>query len=273
MPPDRAAQAALAACLPPGWRVEAVRRRTQDTVEVVLRPDGSGADTAAGIALEWAQPDDLAATRAFRKGRRYTASYRRGPTLWDIDAPATPEAIRELAYAAAEALATLAEGPELRVDVGSGGARGAAGGRLPAATGAPADIDALVAALRAAVDADLGSGALPNPEGWELAEVRAFQRWTRVAEVVLRREDRALTFIVTPSDPARPSYSRTANLDLVYYSDDLPVEAHDQLFARDRVTIERFADWLRLSFDGPGSEAGERKSDEPRPGDEGTRGT
>ena len=264
----RAAEAALSPCLPPGWRVEQVRRRSVDTVEVVLRSDDP---EAPGVALEWSQPDDPPSARAFAKGPRYTASYRRGPALWDIDAAETSPEIRELAYAAARTLAGLGSGPELRP------------GGLDAAEREPPptdDIEALAAAVREAVTRDLGTEELQNPEGWELTEVRVFQRWAPVVEVLLRRPDRTLAFIITPRDMERPAFQRTAHLDLVYYSDDLPVEAHDRLYTRDREAIEGFATWLRLVFDPPSSHADERFLDEAGrffdegcAGHEGTGGT
>lgn len=114
----------------------------------------------------------------------------------------------------------------------------------------PDPIARLVARLDEALTRDLGGAALPNPESWRLVKVRAYERWTRVAEVLLARPDRTLAFIVAPRDPDQPAFRRTARYDLVYYSDDLPPSEHDGLYGRDKETIERFASWLE-AWDNP----------------------
>jgi len=149
----------------------------------------------------------------------------------DLGEEDAPPDLRALALAACDALAALTEGPSL--GLASVGPRG---------DGDP--IDLLLAALPEAVGGALGTADLPNPEGWALVEVVEMARWTRVAEVRLATQDRTLTMIVTPTDPERPAFRRTAGHDLVYYSDDLAVGEHDALYARDRAMIDAFATWF-----------------------------
>ena len=232
---QQAARSALVAAgaLAEGWDVSGVRRQDARCVVLELhRPDDPA---APGVGVEWLELDPAAdPPPAFRRGDRYAASYRRGPGLADLDEGATDEALRRLAHAVCEVLAELQGGPSLIATA-------------PVASDLAAEVwtvEALALALEAALRRDLGSPALANPEGWELQEVRVFQRWAMVAEVLLRRPDRALAFIVTPRDDERPAFTRTRRLDLVYYSDDLPASEHDALYARDRATIDRVAAWL-----------------------------
>lgn len=219
------AQATLTPLLPPGWTLSEPRRRGPQTVEIQLRPpDQSG----PGIGLEWSEGDGP----AYAKGPRYTASYRRGPGLVDLGQEDAPAELRTLALAACDALAALTEGPSLVIEAAP----------APAAEGDP--IDRLLAALPGAIGQALGTDALPNPEGWALVGVVEMQRWTRVAEVRLAIDDRTLTMILTPTDPERPAFRRTSRHDLVYYSDDLAVDAHDVLYERDRAMIDAFAAWF-----------------------------
>ena len=91
----------------------------------------------------------------------------------------------------------------------------------------------------------LGSSALPNPEGWRLASVAPrYLMGMHVPVAELTREGATLAFIVTPTDPAARVYKRTRRYDLVYFSEDVPDEAQQTIYARDRATIERFAAWL-----------------------------
>ena len=190
----------------------------------MMPPDDEG----LGIGLEWSEGEQ----KAYAKGPRYNASYRRGPGLVDLGEPEAPEHLRTLALAACDALAALTEGPSLAM----------ATAPSPAPDRDP--IDALLGALPEAIRAALGSADLPNPEGWELREVSEMMRWTRVAEVKFATKERALTMILTPSDPERPAFKRTARHDLIYYSDDLAVSEHDALYARDATMIEAFATWF-----------------------------
>lgn len=220
-----AAQATLAPLMPPGWTLSEPRRRGEATVEIQLHPPGRD---EPGIGIDWTEDEGP----AFARGPRYGASYRRGPGLVDFSDEGAPEALRTLAHALCHALAELAEGPTLRLETA----------RVAPITGDP--VDALLDQLPDAVEEALGSEALPNPEGWRLIGVSEMTRWARVAEVKLATDDRTLTMILTPSDPERPAFQRATHYDLVYYSDDLPVSAHDQLFARDRAMIEAFSAWF-----------------------------
>ncbi len=225
-----------AGALDDGWRLDSVRRRDPRCVDVVLRPEEPD---APGLCVEWVQPEPGGSAPAFRRGPRYAASYRRGPGLYDVDLPETPEAARRRAHLACEALAALESGPSLVARAATRAPRREGGWTA----------ETLAEDLAAGLAEDLGTEALPNPEAWEVEEVRVFQRWERVAEVLLRRPDRTLAFIVYPTDADRPAFSRSANLDCVYYSDDLAVSEHAALYARDRVTIEAVAAWLR-AWDG-----------------------
>ncbi|MEC9071717.1 MAG: hypothetical protein VX938_05020, partial [Myxococcota bacterium] len=193
-----------------------------------------GPDGGPGIGLEWgsAGGDDVP---AYKKGALYRSSYRRGPGLWDIDEAATPEEVRRRAMAGCAALAGLSEGPELTLRVTeSGGAE------------RDEDLEGLANSLRIAVSADLGTSRMPGSTGWSLDEVRLYQRWAPVVEVLLRGHGRTLGFIVCPTDEEHPAFRRTASYDLVYYSDDLAPSEHDELYLRDRETIEGFSLWLRV---------------------------
>ena len=185
-----------------------------------------------GLGIEWTEEEGP----AFARGPRYAASYRRGPGLVDLSDPDAPEALRALAHAACHALAKLDEGPSLALQVT----------RLAPSSGDP--IDDALAQLPSAISDALGTEALPNDEGWQLLEVKAMQRWVRVAEAMFRCEARNLTMILSPSDPNRPAFRRGLRYDLIYYSDDLPVSEHDALYARDRRMIDAFAVWF-VSWD------------------------
>ncbi len=220
----------LAPLLPPGWTITEPRRRGPRMVEIQLHPP---AEHGPGIGLEWSEGDGP----AFQKGPRYSASYRRGPGLVDLGEPDAPEPLRALAHAACKALAAPVEGPSLAIEVAS-----------PPQDGID-PVDALLVALPTAVASALGTDALPNHEGWTLVGVREMARWTRVAEVQLGCGDRTLTMILTPTEPDRPAFVRSARYDLVYYSDDLEVTEHDTLYARDKNMIDAFASWL-VAWDG-----------------------
>jgi hypothetical protein len=97
--------------------------------------------------------------------------------------------------------------------------------------------------LEEALRAAFGS-TFENPEGWTRApvEVRHFGRWSALAS--MRRGRHTLCFLVSPRDEAWPAYRRTAHLDVVYFSEDVPDAEQRRIFERDRATIERFARWV-----------------------------
>lgn len=109
---------------------------------------------------------------------------------------------------------------------------------------APSEITELAEALARALERELSTPALENPEGWRLArvEARKFGIWR--AHVELRTDATSLGFLVSPTDPAEPAYRRTARFDLVYFSEDVPDPEQDRIYRRDRATIDRFARWL-----------------------------
>lgn len=219
------ARATLLPLMPPGWTLWGPRRLGPTTVELQLKPPD---DQTLGVGLEWSEGEGP----AYAKGPRYRASYRRGPGLVDLGEEGAEPALRSLALSACEALAALSEGPPLGLQsVGS-------------FTQGVDPVDQLLEVLPRVVAEALGTEALPNPGGWRLKEVREMARWTRVAEVQLCTDERTLTMILTPTNPERPAFRRSAHYDLVYYSDDLAVSEHEALYERDRPMIDAFASWL-----------------------------
>ena len=229
---EQAARSALekGQILDGGWDVVQVLRRDVALVEVRLQQ----VDGGLGIGLEWGSAGD-GDTPAYKKGSRYQSSYRRGPGLWDIDDDGTPEEIRQRAMGGCAVLAGLGEGPDLTLKVASNA------GPEP-----DEDLESLAERLRLSVSADLGSSRMPGSVGWSLREVRVYQRWAPVVEVLLSGHQRTLGFIVSPTNTEHPAFRRTISYDLVYYSDDLAPSEHDDLYLRDREAIEGFALWLRV---------------------------
>jgi hypothetical protein len=111
-------------------------------------------------------------------------------------------------------------------------------------------VDLLVAELGTALAADFGRAAFPVPAGWELQTVRPRTFWKRVPVVELTHGSETLCFIVTPTEASEPAFRRTARHDVIYFSEDVPDEAQDRIFRRDREMIEAFARWLSHR-DGP----------------------
>ena len=112
----------------------------------------------------------------------------------------------------------------------------------------------LAKVVGAAAREELGSPSFPNPEEWRFVEEKPYFREGRpVAELHFARVDRTLAFIVAPIDLAARVFARTSHLDVIYYSEDLPIARHNELFPRDKVMIERFVKWLK-SWDHPGRE-------------------
>jgi hypothetical protein len=111
--------------------------------------------------------------------------------------------------------------------------------RRPAATIDPA-MTALARALDQGLSEALGTGALPNPEGWTLKHVavQEFQGATAVEAVFLLR-DRVVIFYVMPTNSENRAFRRTARLDVLYEGDT--EGAH---FTRDRALIESVAAWI-----------------------------
>ncbi len=147
--------------------------------------------------------------------------------------------------------------------------RHAAGGGIdrkparPHARRERAEVEALLPRLEAAVRQALAHGALAGPEGWSLSRARTYDydRWEVDLTLTGRGpegEARSLGLLVHPrAEPDDlPAYARTARHVVTYYTDDLPEDRHDELFARDGATIDRFVDWLRGWEASPGA-AGE----------------
>jgi hypothetical protein len=175
---------------------------------------------------------------AFSRGERYQASYRNGPSLLDIDSPLTSQAVRETAHQLCRLLAAQRDGPLIDWTPGEQAKR------YPAGTA----METIAADLERALRKDWESKAIQNPEGWSIAAVRIFQRWVEVVEVIFERTENErieqLAFILAPTDLARAAYRRSAQFDIVYYSDDLAVEDHHILFAKHQRTIERITGWF-----------------------------
>lgn len=110
------------------------------------------------------------------------------------------------------------------------------------ATATPS-VQTLVERLAAA----LGSG-LPDAltrEGWALHAVGLrFLMGRDLPVVALAREGASLCFIVTPTDPRERVYRRTRQLDVVYFSEDVPDDAQQGVYDRHRGTIDAFVAWL-----------------------------
>jgi hypothetical protein len=94
------AQALLqdAGVIEPSWRVQHVRRVDGRTVVLELGPDDG-----KGIALEWTEHEDQAVP-AFIRGEIYAVGYRNAPSAWDVDDADTPEAVKQTAARACQAL-------------------------------------------------------------------------------------------------------------------------------------------------------------------------
>jgi hypothetical protein len=102
----------------------------------------------------------------------------------------------------------------------------------------------LVTELGAALAADFGTDQLPAPAGWEFGGVEPRSFMKRVPVALFRHGEQRLCFIVTPTDPREQAYKRTARHDITYFSEDVPDDAQDQIYRRDREMIEAFARWL-----------------------------
>lgn len=249
----QAAVEALAAAglLADGWHVAACRRRSGTTVELALDPPASAAGDR-GIGLDWSEPRD-SGLKAFRSGDVYACSYRKSPRAWDIDDEGTPSAIRDRAYKACETLANLPRGIVIyemsaaqMSEAPASGAPAPLPPVEPPPDGLPKEtIDALVAGVGYSLPRELGTDLLPNPEGWVFVDTRPFLLWMRIAEARIKlADDHTLTFILYPHNDRQPCFRRTEHFDLVYYSDDIPIDRHDELYARDTAMIERFSDWF-----------------------------
>ena len=101
----------------------------------------------------------------------------------------------------------------------------------------------IVAELAAALARDFGRPPLAQP-GWRARGVgpRTFRRTVPV--VTLERDGSTLCFIVTPTAAAEPAYRRTRHHDLTYFSEDVPDDQQQTIYARDRARIDAFAAWL-----------------------------
>jgi hypothetical protein len=220
------------------WTLSDVLRHTDEGVELILTASAA----VKSIAVQWHANHSGIAPKAFKVGPHTNASYRNGPTYWNIDAADTPPDIKERAFRACEVLTTHENDPGLwlATDEAEPLPKDHLEGSLP-----DDPIDALTTLLRYRLNRDLGTPSLPNPEGWQLQEVRSFLRWQRVSEVILEVDGKTLAFIISPRDDKRPAFCRTQNYDLVYYSDDLEASEHAALYARDGETIDRFSHWLR----------------------------
>lgn len=134
-------------------------------------------------------------------------------------------------------------------------ARGGGIDRKPARSHARrerAEVEALLPELEVAVREALEQGELAGPEGWRLIRARTheYDRWEvdlSLAGAGPEGQARTLGLLVHPlAEPDDlPVYARTERHAVTYYSDDLPESRHDELFARDGVTVDRFVAWLR----------------------------
>ena len=107
---SRASASHLGASRCAGTRVVRAGCRRLDRQTVVFQV---GPDDGLGLALEWSEPSDEG-FRAFKRGPRYAAGYRRGPQAWDLDHDETPEEIKRLAERACVALSQSLEDTRIR---------------------------------------------------------------------------------------------------------------------------------------------------------------
>ena len=110
----RAAEAILtrAGALPAGWVILSADQETEGelpAVRFVLAPEDGG----RGLLISWVEHRG-ALYRGFQVGQRYGASYLRGIDAWDVKDPATPEEVRQWAFAACRALGDAVDGPGLQ---------------------------------------------------------------------------------------------------------------------------------------------------------------
>lgn len=219
------------------WRLLEIKPLGPRHLEFRLRAEAGDKDLGIELMM---RDDDVP---AFSRGPRYQASYRNGPSLIPIDAPETSEHHRALALQICRTLTSQTQGPEIDWTPR----------RQAKRYGPDTTMEVIAQDLERSLREDWGRDTLPNPEGWTLRDVRVFQRWVRVVEVILERgrgeSKRELAFILSPTEPHRPAYRRSAQFDIIYYSDDLTVDDHDGLFEREQATIERITSWM-LRWDG-----------------------
>ena len=190
---------ALAGALPDGWGVRGLRRLADDRVMLDIGPtDGQG------LALEWLEPETGDEVRAFAVGDRYAASYRRAPGAWDLEASETPEAIKQLATSACQALANARSEVKVR-ERGEAGDGGGAG-------------DEVLFEARA-IEAWLAAALKRGDEliaGWRLSDVHP----SATGEVALQFESAETQYqprlVLRLRDEGQPSGYRTRSLDLTY---------------------------------------------------------
>ena len=129
-----------------------------------------------------------------------------------------------------------------------------------AATETKADF---AARLARAVETDLGSDALPNPEGWRVGGVAlkacrgGDNRVEADIDPVVRFElpEHVLFLAVMARDDEKPAYRRTERYDLIYFSDDAAA-SQQTIFDRDRETIDRFGNWVEQWEKGSAAQGG-----------------
>ena len=209
-----------------------VDRIDEQRVELVVTL-GSG----PFLAIEWGERTSDRVP-AYARGNHFIASYNRRPGAWDIESADTPPALRELTLRICKSLADAPAPCSLATTINT---------TVPTEPipDDPEHITRLVEQVSSHLAAALESGSFPNPEGWRIDEARSFRYWRLVADIRLTNGEKNLGFLLFPTDPTESVYARTANHDIVYYSDDIAIaQHHDELYIRDHDTIDRFVTWF-----------------------------
>jgi hypothetical protein len=100
-------------------------------------------------------------------------------------------------------------------------------------------------------------GATPSAastrDGWILRDVKVRLLMGRdVPVVTLARDGATLSFIVSLTNPEERAYKRSKRFDIVYFSEDVPDDAQQEIYDTHRAIIDRFAAWLIAWDDGGG---------------------
>lgn len=105
--------------------------------------------------------------------------------------------------------------------------------------------EALACLLDAALRDETRGLAPSRLGGWALVSAATrFLMGAHLPVAAFARDGATLAFIVTPTDPATRVYKRTARLDVVYFSEDVPDAEQQTIYDRDKVSIDAFVAWL-----------------------------